>query len=51
MALRLLLATKRLPPGGVWLKGAGRGPQKVIGKIAEIAKIENWNAKSDSKPC
>jgi hypothetical protein len=42
MALRLLFATKRLPPGGVWLKDAGRGPQNIA-KIAGIAK--NWQLK------
>jgi hypothetical protein len=43
MAFRLLFATKRLPPGGVWLKDAGRGLQKIA-KIAESAK--NWQLKS-----
>jgi hypothetical protein len=45
MEIRLLFATKRLPPGGVWLMDTGRGPQKEIAKSPKLPKVTIENKK------
>jgi hypothetical protein len=46
MAAEPLFATKRLPPGEVWVKDAGRVLQDKIARIAKSGNRRNWKPKT-----